>query len=163
MIIPRSLRISRLALALGYLLASTNLPAFALDRLLPQTKTIASADFPCAHHGCGCKTAEQCRLHCCCHPTRQPRGMCRLHEQRHGPAEHAADRQPTTVKVSLLFVAQCAGHSPASGVLGDQKLEPHLPMASVMIAAAESPRRLAWSASTMDRAAFRDPPDKVPL
>jgi hypothetical protein len=163
MIMPRASRISKLALAFWYVLAFTNLPAFALDQLIPQTKTIASANFPCAHHSCGCKTAEQCRLHCCCFPKRQPHGMCRLHEQRHGPAEHAAGRQPATVKVSLLSVAQCTGHSPASGALGGQKLEPHLPMASVMIAAAESPRRLAWDVSTVSSAVFRDPPDKVPL
>lgn len=36
---------------------------------LPQPAAVAVVDsepFPCEHHGCGCRTADQCRRHCCC-------------------------------------------------------------------------------------------------
>ena len=150
------MRITRWILAGWYLLASTNLPAFALEQLIPQTKTVASADFPCAHHDCGCRTAEQCRLRCCCHPTRrQPlpsHALCRLpHESR-----------PQIVHVSYWSEAQCKGHSDRNHLLS-QRLDPHLPVTATVSMVAEIPETHALSEQPPIRQAFRALPDKIPI
>ena len=32
----------------------------------------SSEEYPCNDHGCGCKSAEGCRAHCCCFGTAPP-------------------------------------------------------------------------------------------
>lgn len=34
--------------------------------LPPRAGRIAGIDFPCEFHNCGCDTAQQCRINCCC-------------------------------------------------------------------------------------------------
>jgi hypothetical protein len=148
-------RSSLLLIAGWYLLASNNLVYVGLDWLAPQTKTIASADFPCAHHDCGCKTAEQCRLHCCCHPqVRQPSAS--------GAMCHLAQESPKTVRVSYLSEAQCRGHhDPAQPSL--HKLDPHLPLTAAPLLARAVAHSLSVCRTTVRLGIFADPPDKIPI
>ena len=149
------MRYGRLLIALWYLLTSTNLVYAGLDWLVPQTETVASADFPCAHHDCGCKTAEQRRLHCCCHPqVRQPsasKTTC-----------HLAHESPKTVRVSYVSEARCKGHhDPAQPSL--HKLDPHLPLnASPLLAQAVAHSHPVCD-PTVRLGIFADPPDKIPI
>jgi len=153
------MRINRCVLAVWYLLASANLPAFALDQLVPQTKTIAAADFPCAHHDCGCKTAEQCRLHCCCHPKREQKAVS-------GASCHLKQEQlaePVTVRVSALSAARCAGHLPESGTLSAQKLAPHLSPETVLAVTPPQASALLLHEPQEPTSATTQVPDKVPI
>jgi len=153
------MRFSRLFLAFWYLLASTNVPAFALDQLIPQTKTIASADFPCAHHDCGCKTAEQCRRHCCCHPKREQKPVS-------GPSCHLKQEksaEPVTVRVSMLSAARCSGHVPEAGNFSFQKLAPHLPPAAVSAIRPLDASTLLPYPLAEPPSALAEAPEKIPI
>ncbi len=33
----------------------------------PMPPRVKKGSYPCEGHGCGCKSAEDCRKHCCCH------------------------------------------------------------------------------------------------
>ena len=149
------MRYSRLLLAFWYCFASTNLVYAALDWLAPKTKTVVSADFPCAHHTCGCKTAEQCRLHCCCHPqVRQPSAS--------GAMCHLAQESPKTVRISYLSEARCRGHhDPAQPSL--HKLDPHLPLTSSALLARGTARPHPIRHDTIRLGVFADPPDTIPI
>jgi len=111
----------------------------------PRMKAVASADFPCAHHGCGCGTAEQCRLHCCCAP--------RTH----------AYAKPAAVRVTRLAVAQCAGHPDTSEVTNVPRLDPHLPVPTATSCANQFVRSPARVTPTPLQRLAADPPEKVPL
>jgi hypothetical protein len=149
------MRYGRLVLALWYLLSSTNLVSAGLDWLIPQTKTIASADFPCAHHDCGCKTAEQCRHNCCCHP--QVR-----HQAANKAMCHLAQESPKTIRVSYLSEARCRGHhDPTQPSV--HKLDPHLPLTRSMLLASATVRRHPVRSDTTQLGVFADPPDKIPI
>ena len=149
------MRYGRRVIAVWYLLASTNLVVAGAEWLRPQRTAMASEDFPCAHHACGCKTAEHCRLHCCCHPpTRRqaaPSSTCSL-----------AYESPKTVRVNALLAARCQGHpDPAQPSL--HRLDPHLPLArsTLLVRAVEG---CFFVHQQIDHLAVRsDPPDKVPI
>lgn len=162
MTITRTSQFGKVALALWYLLASTNLVFVVLDHIIPATKQVASVDFPCAHHDCGCKTAEQCRLQCCCFPKRDPQ-----QELCHLPARHeatpAATQEPVTIKISYLSVAQCAGHGPQTGLPGAQKLQPHLPVRQYVASVQERPVQLPLPVPLVVASVVLDPPDKIPI
>lgn len=149
------MRYERLVIAAWYLLASTNLVVAGAGWLRPQRATMASEEFPCAHHACGCRTAEQCRLYCCCHPpTRRqtaPLSTCSLtHES------------PKPLRVNALLAARCQGHpDPVQPSL--HRLDPHLPVARSTLLARAVEGRL-FVDQPIDHFAVRsDPPDKVPI
>lgn len=149
------MRCSRLLLAGWYLLVSTSLPAVIVDHVVPLTKQVALLDFPCAHHDCGCKTAEQCRLRCCCHltpPAKAQAGtQCAL--------RHEA---PGTVRVSYLSEVRCKGlPDPGHPSLG--KLDPHLPPAASNRLVAVAARPHPVQKHIVSRFVFVDPPDKIPI
>jgi hypothetical protein len=148
-------RIGWLVLAGWYTLASTGLVYEALDVIAPQTKTVAAADFLCAHHDCGCKTAEQCRLHCCCHP--QVR-----HQATNGAICHLAHESPKTVRISYLAEARCKGH-PDPTQPSSHKLDPHLPLTRAMLLASATVRRHPVRSDTTRLSVFATPPDKIPI
>ena len=127
-------RLGRLGLAAWYALLSTNLLA-GRELIAPLTKRVASIDVPRAHHDCGCKTAEQCRLHCCCHPQITPRS-------RPTSLCHLPHTQPMTVRVSYWSEARCRGHDRNNPLL-TQKLDPHLPVTERLVRIVERPRRRA--------------------
>lgn len=156
-----SSRISRLSVMLWYLLASTNLIFIVLDQVAPATKEVASFDFPCAHHDCGCKSAEQCRIHCCCQMKRQTEdSLCHLPTKR--SVKHQEAEQIGRVRISYLSVAQCAGHSQTT-VTGVQKLQPHLPITHNVTCARESSSRFPTTDPALFPHLFRNLPDKIPI
>ena len=150
------MRVVRCVLAGWYLLASTNLPAFALDQCIPQTKTIASADFPCAHHDCGCKTAEQCRLRCCCHPkpsVQQPvQQLC-----------HLPHHQPRTIRISYLSALDCEGGQTHPEALAAHKMDPHLPPSILTTWVSALARWETDQSEDLLTSPFLEAPDKVPI
>jgi len=150
------MRIVRCVFAAWYLLASTNLPAFALDQLLPQTKTLVAADFPCAHHDCGCKTAEQCRLRCCCHPKPTVKSPS-------GQSCHLPHQAPRTVRVSYLSTRYCETDQTQPDALTLHKLEPHLPVRPYVALGQESLSQLRLTGPLVVASVFLDPPDKIPI
>lgn len=144
----------RVALSILYLAASTNLVALTLDSVAPRTKVIASPDFPCASHDCGCRTAKQCRLRCCCHP--------KMPQQREGALCHLQHTKPLTVHVSHWSEARCRGHhhgDPRS----PQKLDAHLPLPNPSRVACAISWKPLVSRGTAPHRVFLDPPDKVPI
>lgn len=149
------MRYGRLLIALWYLLTSTNLVYAGLDWLLPQTKIVASADFPCAHHDCGCKTAEQCRLHCCCHPQVRQQAAS-------GAMCHLAHESPKTVRVSYLSEARCKGH-PDPAQLSLHKLDPHLPLTPAPVLVCALPPTPLSDTPQHPRSVCRTPSDKIPI
>lgn len=150
------MRYGRFLLAGWYLLVSTNLPVFVLDQFVHLTKTVASLDFPCAKHPCGCKTAEQCRLHCCCHPQfRQQTALTAICHLEHKP--------PMTVRVSYLSALRCTGHHPSDSSPTTQRLDPHLPVAASLVMVAAVSRRYPISEPSVRVSIFASAPDKVPI
>lgn len=138
-------------------LVSTNVVAVGVDLAVPLTKRVASLDFPCASHACGCRTVEQCRRHCCCHPPARRTSAT-------GTMCHLAQESPRaeTVRVSALVAARCQGHpDPAQPSL--HRLDPHLPLTNTTLPARAVAGRHV-TPQEINRVAVRsDPPDKIPI
>jgi hypothetical protein len=98
-------------LAVWYLL--TSLPAESLAMA-------AQIDFPCAHHSCGCKSAQQCLLRCCCFP-------------KTGKHRTAAE--------SAWSIALC-GTGAQPDATGASGLGPHLPLPVLLAHAVEAAARM---------------------
>jgi hypothetical protein len=149
------MHVIRLIVALWYGLVST--PAAAVERLIAPTKVVASADFPCARHDCGCRSAEQCRLHCCCRlksTSRLPTGVaCHLPRQEHEPRE---------VRVSYRSALDCSGNATDSAMLA-HSLGPHLPVRRVIATATMPAVPLSFRESRHPSATTVEPPDKIPI
>jgi len=108
-------------LAAAYLLAVTPWLSVGAGLAHAAPAGLHEADFPCAHHRCGCKSAEDCRTHCCCLSRRSgPKRtmVCPLDR------EHAHARPNA---VSYFAAMRCAGHAPAAQLPGSVTLDPHLP------------------------------------
>ncbi len=94
---------------------------------VPMNKSVARADFPCALHACGCKTAEMCRTHCCCFPggNAQATAVSQKHAIAHGPM---------AVRISYFAALRCSGQDPLGPFSSAPKLAeqepaglPHVP------------------------------------
>jgi hypothetical protein len=138
---------------LGYLLS---------DVLFPRTKKVTE-DFPCANHGCGCESAEDCRDRCCCAPS----AVVRKSPPRVPAGEAAAPACcPTkglvrTVPVSYLEAARCSGTIPDHGLSESAKLQ--IPPSPPTIASV--PRVKSHPKPTSERLGpppAKDTPDPVP-
>lgn len=126
----------------------------ALVRMAAQRTKVVIGDFPCAHHGCGCRTAEQCRRQCCCEERRAA-------AQRPAPAAQCHLPAQRTAAITVLAAAECGGHSPNDSLFSGRGVGPHLPTASPP--SQMVPVRLPAPDYRDSRAiAFRDPPDQVP-
>ncbi len=160
----RPMRVEACLLAAAYLLASASPVVGALESVAPRTKLVRVADFPCAHHGCGCETAEQCRLRCCCHPpaARQPATPPMAGWGSPRPRHRLAHEPHETVPVSALSEARCQGHrdeaSPSAW-----KLAPHLPPGASSLRACISVRRATFAQARGVPVVFPDPPDTIPI
>lgn len=143
--------------AIWYGLSSTQVVYAVVDSVLPATKTIVSADVPCAHHDCGCQTAEQCRTQCCCFPKVHVARVCVLHKESH------VHKEPVTVKVSYLSALRCRGHGHETASSTVSKLGPHLPPSALMPIAFEAPSTHLIVRETGLPRVFQDPPEKIPI
>ncbi len=151
------MRAMRLLLAAWYLAAATGAVPVLLDGLMPQTKVMAGADFPCARYACGRRTAEQCRLHCCCVPKRAAAGTYALAHAAH------TDALPRAVPVMRLVAAQCSGHTSDGAIAGSDRLIPHLPVAVWLAPSSLTVRRFSPERPAAHDLVFADPPETVPL
>ncbi|OGX32215.1 MAG: hypothetical protein A3G37_00655 [Omnitrophica WOR_2 bacterium RIFCSPLOWO2_12_FULL_46_30] len=151
-----SIRGGYLLAALWYLLVSTNLAAFAIDKILPRYQTINSQSLPCASHGCGCKHDRESQKGCCCLRITQAKS-CALHNQPSGGEESSR-----RVKLTFLSAARCKGH------LGDNAfllspLEAHILPVSAGILKEVNSQPFDIQDNSMPFSLFRQPPEKVPL
>ncbi len=166
-------RCGRIVLALCYFFASTDVAWATLDRVAPLTKTIVEPDFPCARHDCGCRTAEQCLAHCCCEPKPQLSSHCASHTEsdssasaKDEPDESAdavLDQRASTVRVSWLAAAACAGHAPGRAASDTRSLDPHLLSAAAVLKLPRSSGSLVPSCSSAPASPSGNPGDKVPI
>src|SRR3989338_564077 len=151
-----SIRGGYLLAALWYLLVSTNLAAFAIDKILPRYQAINSQSLPCASHGCGCKHDRESQKGCCCLRITQAK-PCVLHNQPSG-GEESSPR----VKLTFLSAARCKGHMGDNAVLLSSP-EPHLLPVSAGILKEVNSQPFYIQANSMPFSLFRQPPEKVPL
>ncbi len=151
------IRFRYLIIAVWYALSATPAPVVSFDLIAPRTKLVAQADFPCAHHDCACRTAEQCRLRCCCFPETQ-----RTPRQA---ASHLEDQQtqPIEVRISALSEAHCRGDGQETGYTLTSRLLPHLPLAEPDHIDSEPAVNLAFCFAASRVYVSLDPPDKVPI
>ncbi|MFN3467281.1 MAG: hypothetical protein ACK4WF_06220, partial [Candidatus Brocadiales bacterium] len=78
--------------------------------MLPETK---KGSYPCEGHGCGCRSAEDCLRHCCCHSHTPIKDECHGHYVAGTqPAPNIAGCQYTVSakKYSFLRGLGCLGH-----------------------------------------------------
>lgn len=134
------------------MITATPAVALAFDLAAPATKLVTRGDFPCVFHECGCKTAEQCALRCCCRPQRvQPKRSCQL----------SHDEQPVRVRISVLTAEACRGHH-RDGRLAAHAIDPHLPLESPARIPASRDAASALHEPPLQQLAWLDPPDQVP-
>jgi hypothetical protein len=143
-------RASIVLAAVLYLLGGTNLALGLLDRIAPLEVAVAHADFRCAHHACGCASAEQCRAHCCCSGE----------TDEALPVEQESSNERA---VSYVTLARCAGHgdpgiSPGGGI--DHQ---SLPSAVVLPPPARERRSPRRPIDLEALSALERPPSKVPI
>jgi hypothetical protein len=116
-----------LALALFYAGAATELPFLLADELFPSFVASGDDDFPCAGHGCCCKSKADCQRGCCCFPRKVK-----------GDARPAGGQGSGPERVRLIDALRCAGFpGPASTTPGGSDLSPHL--LPVLASGAECP------------------------
>jgi hypothetical protein len=58
---------------LAYVTTAAGLP---ISQLPPKDR---SQPFPCMDHACGCRSAEDCRRHCCCYSAEEKQAWARTH------------------------------------------------------------------------------------
>ena len=140
-------------IAVWYGIAGSNVAYPILDRIASQGIKTVAADFPCARHACGCRTAEQCRLHCCCRdmPGAQPRAISQ------------SARPLGTIRIRYLAALACSGGGQSPHAVSLQRFEPNLPGASLTRLASVPLYRATLDPSLPTASAFRDAPDKVPI
>jgi hypothetical protein len=80
------------ALALAYLLGSTQFLFPAHEWLTAARSAPAEAGFACALHKCGCKNAQECQLKCCCFPKKKTIGDG--HDHEHDGMAHLNECSP---------------------------------------------------------------------
>lgn len=86
------------------LLVTTGIP-------LPAGHAKTDEEFPCRNHGCGCRSAEMCRKHCCCfkHKSahKSPHG-CPM--GKHATADDRNKREQSRTSGGLIISAlECKG------------------------------------------------------
>lgn len=113
-----------ISLAVVHALGCGQLGYLISDALLARTK-IVSEYFPCADHGCGCETVEDCRNQCCCYPAQVlARATSSVPASDSGtPACFPAKGFVKTVPISALESAKCSGTIPDDGLPGSVKLQ----------------------------------------
>ncbi len=135
-------------LAVVYLVVAVEVPVWAQAQIQSAPQA-AAEDYPCAkHRSCGCRTREQCLLHCCC-------------KGQHGSHVKASAQQPS--RVSFLAALACQGKQPEAALTVGRILGPHLPPSA---AGSYSPPASVFDASgdSISLDSFpADPPEKVPL
>ena len=134
-----------------YAFAATGLLFEFLDLAAPRYKVVGTADFPCAHHDCQCRTAEECRNDCCCFPK----------EMDSAPPCASCPSESRDVQVTHLSSTACRGG--AGDPAAQAKLKVHVP-SGARLATFESV--VAW----LDESSCRphppvhaSPPDKIPI
>jgi hypothetical protein len=146
--LSRVRRASVALLALTYVLGGTQLALGLLDRVSPLEVATSREEFRCAHHACGCSTAEQCRSHCCCS----------------GEADAADAPLPSGERtISYVALARCAGHdAPAASPGGGPEYQ-SLPGAVVPVPRAREGRTRFVIRNLHAPSALERPPTKVPI
>lgn len=144
-------------LTLWYFGVSTNVIYSVFDSIIPQVKTVASLDFPCASHNCGCQTAEKCRSHCCCFPVAAQSVV-----ESHCKAEPKQEN-PITIKVSSFSAAHCDGQSAEDQSLAGQGVAPHLLSSPISIAMHLKPANGFLVNDLTPASVYAGLPDKVPI
>jgi len=133
-------------LAAVYLVVAVEAPVWAQAQ--SQAAPAAAEDYPCAQHRCGCRTREQCLLHCCC-------------KGKHGSAVNASAQKPA--RASFLAALACQGKQPEAALTAARILGPHLPPAAVESSLPPAPVFDASAGAVSLDSFSADPPEKVPL
>lgn len=143
--------------SIWYLVTATSFIYTALDWVSPLEKVVSNANFPCADHDCGCKTAEQCLSNCCCDSTGYMPSA-----QRSSPENHCA-KKPITVKVTSISTAQCSGHHSGNHSVSFQRTGPHLLVQLPSVMPLSFTGRALIENNFIHPLVFVDSPDKIPI
>jgi hypothetical protein len=141
--------------AVWYTTISTGAGFLIFDAFAESEKRVV-ADFPCATHSCGCRTAAQCAATCCCFPI-EPGPSCPMH------AAAPAQDHEIVVRVTALSASQCGGSTDEGNASsGLRALDQE---AAVVLSSLPAESMRQW-APISDESLFSrvpDVPDKVPI
>lgn len=149
-------RFSTLMFAICYLVVFTDVVFIALDKITPQTKTVTDTSFPCAYHDCNCKTAEQCRTHCCCFPKSPKPTVCSFHQKHH------EQNVGVTIAVSYLSAAKCVGNFPDDSII-NKNIDQYIPSDVSSMKPLHAIGIFPIFEETIPTSVFKDHPDKIPI
>jgi hypothetical protein len=137
-----------------YLAATTGMPFW----LASPSKTVAVLDFPCASHGCNCRTAEQCATSCCCFPVDVEMDPgCPMH------AGASVASGPVSVRVTAIATARCAPGAEEKAAFSANVLGPHEPRSTTEEGAMLATVRGVATQPGIPTEPDIDRPDKVPI